>query len=155
VEAVIAAFVALNTTQGAGTVYAEPYIGRELFCSTLDTPLRYDDLSPLWVALPYSQYKVTWNCGVPYSQYKVTWNCGDLILIREHLDDDTTRSLMVLALDTGPFGGNCVAQGDGECLSIVVDVPQMHATWDTLSARVEVINLSAVARMCRDRGMCD
>jgi hypothetical protein len=142
VEAVIAAFVALNTTQGAGTVYAEPYVGRELFCSTLDTPLRYDDLSPLWVALPYSQYKVTWNC----------W---DVFLVREHLDDGTTRSLMALALDTGPFGDHCVAQGDGECLPIVIDVPQMHATWDTLSARVEVINLSAVARMCRDRGMCD
>ncbi len=142
VDAVIAALVAANTTVGAGTVYAEPYIGRPLFCSTGNNPLWYDDLSPPWVALPYSLHNITWMCG-------------DLILVREHLDDGTTRSLMARALDTGPFGGYCVAQGDGECMPIVVDVPELHVTWETLSARVEVINLSAVARGCKASGWCD
>jgi len=46
-----------------------------------------------------------------------------------------------------------VVTGDG-CLPIVVDVPA-HLVSFTSSARVEVVNLSAVARDCRERGICD
>ena len=126
----IAALVAINTMVGAGTVYDVPYLGRPLFCSTLDHPLFYDSATPPWVALPVGQ----------------VWQCGDLILVREHREDGTTRSLVAHVLDAGPFDRFCVRQPDGTCPPIVVDVPRMHATWDALSAQVEVINLSEIRR---------
>ena len=130
----IAALVQFNTVHGAVSMYAEPYIGERLFCSTPDNPLIYDQATPPWVALPFDRYGIDWACG-------------DLIYIRT-----PTGSIMARALDTGPFGGYCVAQGDGECLPIVADVPVYWATWEGLSSTGEVINLSAVARECRMRG---
>ncbi|MCK5643047.1 MAG: hypothetical protein KAJ19_19725 [Gammaproteobacteria bacterium] len=133
----MAVMVASNTAYGAVTVYAEPYIGERLFCSTPQNPLTYDQATQPWVALPFDKYGIDWLCG-------------DLILLRT-----PTGSIMARALDTGPFGGYCVAQGDGECLKIVADVPIYWATWPGLFSPGEVINLSAVARECKARGICD
>ena len=135
-ETVIAALVAEYTIIGAGSIYRGP-IGNPLFCATSSEPLYYDQSSPPWVALPVSQFGVTWERG-------------DLLLIRPQ----GASSLMARALDAGPFGDHCIATGD-QCLPIVVDVPAHLATWEGLSAEVEVVNISAVARACRAQGWCD
>ncbi len=140
----ITALVAMYTMVGVGTTYLAPPPQRApapLFCSTPDHPLYYDDATPPWVALPVS----------------ADWQCWDLILVREHLADGTTRSMMAYALDAGPFGDHCVVQADGSCPPIVVDAPTGTALWPGLSSEghVEVVNLSAVARECQERGMCD
>jgi hypothetical protein len=119
-------------------MYAGQYIGQPLFCSTLDAPLFYDHDSPPWVALPFGEFGDTWQCG-------------DLVYVRVQ----GYPSIMARALDTGPFGDYCVIWGTGECLLIVVDIPLYYATFPGLSARVEVSNISAVARECRARGWCD
>ena len=135
-ETVIAALVAIHTTSGSGSIYRGP-IGNPLFCATSSEPLYYDQSSPPWVALPVSQFGVTWERG-------------DLLLIRPQ----GASSLMARALDAGPFGDHCI-QSATACQPIVVDVPAHLATWEGLSAEVEVVNISAVARACKERGMCD
>jgi hypothetical protein len=127
-DAVIAALVALNTHPGAITVYGDPYVGRPLFCSTGSNPLYYDSDSPKWLALPFKQLGVTWQCG-------------DLIYIPGYG--------LYRALDTGPFGDHCVVSG-AQCLPIVADVPVIHAEWPGLSVEGEIVNLSAVARGWRE-----
>lgn len=133
----IPALVAQYTVAGALTVYAEPYVGRPLFCSTPEVPLYYAPTTSPWVALPFRDYGITWQCG-------------DLIYLR-FANGDT---LMARALDAGPFGAYCVMQPDGECLDIVADMP-IYWTDAKLSMVGEAINISAVARACRERGWCD
>jgi len=137
---VIELLIALNTQVGVGTTYAGEYVGRPLFCATPDNPLYYDATLPPWVALPVSEYGHSWQCG-------------DLSKVTIYHADGTTEAFTAHALDAGPFGRHCVVTGDG-CLPIVVDVPA-HLVSFTSSARVEVVNLSAVARDCRERGICD
>lgn len=131
-ETIIAALVALNTYHGSITVYGGPYVGRSLRCSTPANPLRFDSDSPKWIALPAKSLGITWQCG-------------DLVYIPGHG--------MFRALDSGPFGDHCVITGD-RCLPIVGDVPVIWADWE-LSVEGEWINLSAVVRGCRERGICD
>lgn len=144
-DSIIAVLVAANTMTGAGTTYGEPYIGRPLFCSTPDQPLFYDRSTPPFVAFPLSWYKLG------YVQ------CGDYVIVREHLPDGTTRALYAFALDAGPFGAHCIQRGAEQCQPIIVDVPIYYATWPGLSntGYVEVSNVSAVVRACRERGYCD
>jgi hypothetical protein len=129
---IIAALVISNTVYGSITAYGDPYIGLPLKCSTPAIPLHYDSLAPKWIALDSKQLGVTWQC----------W---DLIYIPGHG--------MYRALDSGPFGDHCVMFGD-RCVPIVGDVPAIHADWK-LSIEGEIINLSAVVRGCRERGLCD
>jgi len=80
--------------------------------------------------------------ALPYQEYGDTWECGDLVYLR--FEDGST--LMARAMDTGPFGDNCVIVGD-ECVPIAVDVPR--AFWplgDRLSAGVELWNFGGMAR---------
>ena len=77
--------------------------------------------------------------------------CGDLVVV---WFSDVNELLVAPALDTGAFGDNCVVEGDG-CVPIAVDVPR-HL-WpaelgDTLSARVQVMNVTA---QCRAWGICE
>jgi hypothetical protein len=71
----------------------------------------------------------------------------------EYLPDGSTRSFMARVYDSGSFGEHTKIGG----LSIVVDVAPWVATWPMYPgwARVRVMNLSAVARECRARGLCD
>ena len=87
------------------TIYAGPYVGQPLFCGGY-----YDDASPPWVAMPYRDLGVTWECG-------------DRIGI---LADGELR--VFTAMDAEPFGAYCVMQPDGECLGIGADVPK-HLAW--------------------------
>ena len=121
---------------GAGVTYLESeWGGNRLFCSTPHCPLYYDSVSPPWAALPVSLHHVTWECG-------------DLLYIKP----EGYPSIMVRALDAGPFGGYQIGG-----LDIVVDMSELHITWPLYPgwAEVEVINISAVARECRERGYCD
>jgi len=128
----ITALVLANTVQGSIAAYGGEYVGMPLFCSTPSNPLYYDSKSPKWLALPFKNYGITWQCG-------------DLIYI--------PGVGMFRALDAGPFGDHCVVTGD-QCLPIVADAPVIHVGFE-LSMTGKVINLSAVARECRDRGICD
>ena len=128
----VAALVAAHTMQGSLTAYGGEFIGQRLFCATQSNPLYYDHNTPPWIALPASQHGITWQCG-------------DLIYIPGL---GTFR-----ALDAGPFGDHCVVTGD-QCLPIVADIPTIHAPFK-LSMAGEWVNLSAVVRECRERGMCD
>ena len=135
---IVAALVISNTFGGAGTVYAGQYVGRPLFCSTAQIPLYYDTAAPPWVAFPLRQFQAG------------EVQCWDLV----HVRPANGPSFMAYVLDAGPFGAHCVMDGD-HCDPIVVDVPSHLATWKGLSTHVEVINLSAVARACYERGLCD
>ncbi len=126
----ITALVAEYTLFGAFTAYGGEFVGQPLACSTWDMPLYYDHKTPRWLALPYGS----------------DFECWDRIYIQ--------GMGMFYALDTGPFGDNCVMQPDGRCLPILADVPVIHADWK-LSTTGTMINLSALARECRARGLCD
>lgn len=131
--ALIVALVEANTAHGAITVYGGEFVGGPLFCSTAEGPLRFDPSSPPFAALPITEHNITWQCG-------------DLLYI--------PGVGMFRALDAGPFGDHCVASGD-QCAPIVADVPAHLASFEGLSMVGEVINLSAVVRACRERGLCD
>ena len=81
------------------------------------------DIAVPWVAMPYSQHGITWECGD---------RVGVMI-------DGQVR--VYTALDTGPFGAYCVRQLDGTCPPIAADIPQQHKPFPGLSAvgRVWVI----------------
>ena len=141
----IVALVAEYTMSGAGTIYLEQSSldrGRSpLFCSTPQTPLFYDTAAPPWVAFPLRQFESD------------AVRCWDLVYVRP----TNGAAFMAYVLDAGPFGGHCVmdgARGGGgsHCDPIVVDAPEHIATWTGMSAHVEVVNWSAVARA---RGMRD
>ena len=122
------------------TMYAAPFVGQPLYCSTPSNPLDYSPSTPPWVALPVEDY-----------QSGRVW-CGDLMLIRFHLSDGTTSILLARAYDAGPFASYCVRQADGSCPSIGVDVPVYFWPGEGTSAWAEVVDLTAVAR---ERGMSD
>lgn len=93
------------------TMYAGPYVGMPLYCSTPQNPLFFDDTTPSWLALPVEDYvSGAVECGDPYE-------------ITFHLPDGTTQTKVLLALDAGPFSKYCVRQADGSCPHIAVDVP--------------------------------
>ena len=122
------------------TMYAAPFIGQPLYCSTPDNPLYYSPSTPAWAAFPVEKYQ------------DGSILCGALYLLRIHLSDGTTRSIIVRAYDAGPFASYCVMQRDGSCPSIAADVPVYFWPVEGISAWAEVTNLSAVAR---ERGMYD
>ena len=129
--------------RGAGTVYLEKRVHSPLFCSTPQRPLYYDTATPPWVAFPLRQFQTG------------AVQCWDLV----HVRPANGPSFMAYVLDAGPFSDYCVMQAD-HCAPIVVDVPKHLATWEGLSASVEVVNLSAVVRssvveMCTEGGLCD
>lgn len=102
------------------TAYAEPYIGGPLFCGGTYAA----DTAP-WVALPYRDYRGSWDCGEPVylsgvDAYGSPW------------------SLYARAMDTGPFGALCVKQPDGSCPQIVADVPMFLAPFSGLSSACSV-----------------
>jgi hypothetical protein len=86
------------------------------------------DDAPPWVAMPYRDFGLVWECG-------------DVIAID---DGDTVRTF--LALDAGPFGAHCVVQPSGECLSIAADVPELHWWCDGLSTTGRVWNVTELQR---------
>ena len=120
------------------TMYAGPFVGQPLYCSTPDHPLTYSPSTPLWIALPVEDYE----------SGKV--RCGDLMFIRFHLPDGTTTTLLARAYDAGPFASYCVMQLDGSCPSIAADVPVYFWPGEGISVWAEVIDLTAEAEK---RGM--
>lgn len=109
---------------GVATIYAE--IGQPLYCDRGNGWV-YAERTPPWVALP-----VTWyESGLA--------RCGDTVTLWG--DGWSGR---YLALDAGPLEGHYVE--DWPDLPIVADVPEFLAEFDGLSARVRVVNTSAIKR---------
>ena len=94
-----------------------------LFCDVVVTTD-----TPPWVAMPYEQHGITWQCG-------------DRIAIR---DGNVVRYFT--ALDAGPFGRHCVIQPGGACYPIAADVPQPHAWFEGLSTVGKVWNVTELQR---------
>lgn len=92
-----------------------------LFCGEVVTP----DTEP-WLAMPYQDYGVTWECG-------------DRIGV---FDGEKVR--VFTALDAGPFGRFCVEQPTGTCLPIAADIPEPWAWFPGLSTTGRVWNVSKV-----------
>ena len=111
------------------TWYALQYIGQPLYCGGT-----YAEAAAPWVAMPAGG----------------DWQCGDLV----YLSFGNGDALMARAMDAGPFGDNCVMQGD-TCAPIVTDVPRhlwpVSLEGDT-SATVTLWNVTGD---CRARGLCD
>ena len=128
----------METALIIATMYAGPFIGQPLYCSTPQNPLTYSPSTPPWIALPVEDYESgkVW-CGKPYY----------LIF---HLPDGSTSTLMARAYDAGPFASYCVRQLDGSCPSIAADVPVYWWPVEGISAWAEVIDLTAVAE---ERGL--
>lgn len=76
-----------------------------------------------WVAMPYRDLGVTWECGDDIG----IWADGELHVYP--------------AKDTGPFGRFCVRQLDGSCPSIAADVPEPWAWFGGTSTLGRVFNM--------------
>jgi hypothetical protein len=135
----IVTIVAIYTYEGAGTIYLGPE-GNPLFCDR-GNGLIYSRDTENWVAFP----KYLFDLGLV--------RCGDLVHILEYLPDGTTRATMARIYDAGGFGPHTTIGG----MPIVVDAPPWVATWPLYPgfARVRVMDLSAIARECREMGLCD
>lgn len=120
------------------TVYGESYVGRPLFCDR-GQGLVYGDATEPWVALPVSEYGITWECG-------------DLIYVGGTDATGEPWSLTARALDAGPLAKYCI-EVDEQCMPIAVDIPEPLAPFPGLSARVSwLVNISAMARQWREMG---
>ena len=122
----MSAFLVVWLSHGVATVYEEPYVGMPLYCDS-GIGLRYKENAPSWVALD-----ITW-----YESGQV--RCGDTITIW-----GDGWSYTGLALDAGRFHGKWIE--DWPELPIVADLPKFRAPFEGLSARVRVVNVSAVKR---------
>jgi hypothetical protein len=132
------------TLLGAITVYTlAGYGGQPLYCDGRlpgGQPLTYSAATPPWIALDVGLYATRWA------------HCGDPILV-----EVPGRPAVVLqALDAGVFSRHCAHVGEGECLPIVADVPELHAhrlgiAAGDLSTYGRIANLGAQNR-ARDAG---
>ena len=105
------------------TWYGGAYVGQPLYCGGV-----YTDTNAPWVALPF------------YDE----WQCGDLVAL---WFPDQQELVFARAMDAGPFGNHCIQGAEGHCSPIVADVPlHLWPAGDALSAPVEMINISRLAR---------
>jgi len=130
---------ALDIIVGMATVYAGPYVGQPLYCSTPDAPLYYAETTVPWAAFPAKWYRN----GIV--------SCGAVVVFSGVDANGKYWTLTVRALDAGPFGDNCVVVED-KCIDIVADVPAFLSPFAGLSSQVRVWN---VTRVCEEWGLCD
>lgn len=126
------------TYGGAGTIYLE---GHELYCDRPSSPLVYSQDTEDWVAFPVELFE------------RGEVQCGDIVHIMVYLPGGTMKSFSARVYDAGPFGDQTEIGG----MPIVVDAPPWVAHWPLYPgwAKVVVTNMSAVARECLERGLCD
>jgi hypothetical protein len=137
---------ALFILVGIATIYAEPYLGRPLYCDrdgtllyTLPSSLQERGGETSWVALDVRLFQT--------GQAR----CGDHLVLffspAQRGGQERGPTLHALALDAGPFAGYYVADGRTYSSSpIVVDVPAHLAPFPGLSSPVRILNLSALDR---------
>jgi len=111
---------------GIATYYTGP-IGAPLYCDDGTGHLYDVDAAP-WVSLSEKLYKTGWA------------ECGDKMKV---VFEDGT-SLIALAMDAGPLHKYFLEENPG--LPLLADVPQHLWPYDTMSAQVKLVNLTAVAR---------
>ena len=124
----------METALVIATLYAGPFVGQPLYCSTPENPLYYSPDTTPWAAFPVEDYQ----------SGKI--HCGDPYVIRFTLPEGRYRYVTVRALDAGPFSRYCVLQPDGSCPHIAVDVPAYWWPVEGISAEVEVMPLNRLAR---------
>ena len=99
--------------------------------------------NPLYCGNVYAAETGPW-VALPYREYGDSWQCGDLV----YLSFGNGDALMARALDTGPFGRNCVIRGN-RCIPILVDVPELwwpDALAGDISAPVRMVNITRLAK---------
>jgi len=127
--------IAAHTTVGVATQYTEAeHLGNPLYCDQ-GNGLVYDRSIGPWVAMPHELFE----SGAVL--------CGDLIQVRIIGASDVWAN----AYDAGELSTRTFRGG----LPVVVDVPEYWATWDWACPEATVVNWSAVARECKERGWCD
>ena len=118
---------------GIVTIYAGQYVGEPLYCDD-GSGLVYNERTTPWVALSIKEY----------TSGRV--QCGDEILI---WGDDW--SIVVRALDAGPLHRYYIE--DWPDLPIIGDLPQFIAPFPGLSAKAQMVNVTATKRLLE--GMTD
>jgi len=131
VNVLIVTLLPLVTHCGVATQYmAEEHAGQPLICDRGDG-LVYDENNPFaWVALQLD-----------------TFECWDRVTL--YVDD--WPDLDAFALDSGALDSRTFRGG----LPVVADAPEHLAIWKNSVPEACVVNWSALARECIERGWCD
>lgn len=123
----IQALVIMLTVSGMATNYQAPeHLGNPLYCDR-GCGLVYDE------SINFAAIPVSWYSG--------DWDCGDTLIV-----DFGSKRIETKALDAGAFERNCI-QLENECIPIVIDLPDHNWTFDGISHRVKVLNLSLLNRI--------